>query len=192
MMCASTVRYHCFMYYHSTFLLIVLWSYFLTCLAVPLATSMRLRNSCSPVVLLDLALRRVQRDTSTFISFGTTPFTLFSMFRLLSPRVLNKCMKSGASDCIVEVIASIEKDCSRWRLLGPLDIMSNEISRCSCSSRAEMHVWLTKFFLPPMQQFCRKVVHCLLVNLIPVCTLIGVCYLFVLLFFAIKFYALTY
>ena len=165
-------------------LLIVLWSYFLTCLAVPLATSiMRLRNSCSPVVLLDLALRRVQRDTSTFISFSTTPFTLFPMFRLLFPRVLNKCMRSGASDCVVEAIASIEKDCSRWRLLGPLDIMSNEISRCSCSSRAEMHMFDDVFhFLEASNAAI----------LLPVCTLIAVRYLLVLLFLAIKFYPLTY
>ena len=77
------------------------------------------------------------------------------MFRLVSPKVLNKRMRSGASDCVVEAIASIQKDCSRWRLLGPLDIMSNEISRCSCVPQGQKCICLTDkvfHFLPPMQQ----------------------------------------
>ena len=137
---------------------------------------MRPRNSCSPVVLLDLVLRRVQRDTSTFISFGTTPFTPFSMLRLVSPGCIEQVHEVWCQ-WLRHWSYSLHQDCSCWRVLGPLDSVSDEISCCSCFFKGRCLTDEFFNFLPPMQQFCCEVVHSLLVNLIPVCAIIFVYFL---------------
>ena len=52
--------------------------------------------------------------------------------------------------------------------------------KCICLTDEVFH------FLPPMQQFCCKVVHSLLVNLTPVCAIIAVCYLLFVLLLAVR------
>ena len=89
-----------------------------TCLLVPQAIYITDRNTCRPFALLNLVLRRVQREPRALSYSAARPSTL-TAFLFVSPRVLKSRSKSGARDFTSYRMASRNNCSNCLRLSAP-------------------------------------------------------------------------